>query len=101
MLFLDIGANLTDAMYSGVYNGSQKHKPDLTHVLERAWSLGLDKIIITGGNIEDSKKALEIAKTDGTTNNLLLKLFNIYPYEVRNVTNNILCIFKQHCFYDF
>jgi hypothetical protein len=29
MKFIDIGANLTDVMYQGVYNGSSRHPPDL------------------------------------------------------------------------
>jgi hypothetical protein len=29
MRFIDIGANLTDVMYQGVYNGSSRHPPDL------------------------------------------------------------------------
>ncbi|KAJ8688621.1 hypothetical protein QAD02_024416 [Eretmocerus hayati] len=62
--FIDIGANLTDPMYQGVYNGSQKHQPDLDKVLERSWNNNLSKIIITAGSLEESKKALEIAKTD-------------------------------------
>lgn len=53
-------------MYSGVYNGNQKHEPDLECVLKRSWSNGLNKIIITGGNFEESQKAVEIAKTDGS-----------------------------------
>ncbi|KAJ8935405.1 hypothetical protein NQ314_012824 [Rhamnusium bicolor] len=62
--FIDIGGNLTDAMYSGVYNGSKKHQPDLQQVLQRSWEAGLNKIIITGGNLEESKKALELANSD-------------------------------------
>ncbi|KAJ8925993.1 hypothetical protein NQ315_009848 [Exocentrus adspersus] len=62
--YIDIGANLTDVMYSGVYNGKKKHEPDLQHVLQRSWDAGLDKIILTGGNLEESEKALELAKTD-------------------------------------
>jgi len=65
MLITDIGANLTDLMYQGIYHGSQKHEPDLDKVLERSSNNNLSKIIITAGNVEDSKKALEIAKTDG------------------------------------
>ena len=61
----DIGANLIDLMYQGSYHGSQKHQPDLENVLERSWAHGLDKIIITGGSLEDSKKALEAAKQNG------------------------------------
>lgn len=62
--FIDIGANLTDPMYQGVYNGSKKHEPDLDKVLERSWNNNLSKIIITAGSLEESKKALELAKTD-------------------------------------
>lgn len=52
-------------MYQGIYHGSQKHQPDLDKVLERSWNNNLSKLIITAGNIEESKKALEIARTDG------------------------------------
>lgn len=47
--FIDIGANLTDSMFSGVYNGSQKHPPDLDQVLARSFRIGLEKIIVTAG----------------------------------------------------
>lgn len=62
---IDIGANLLDPMYQGIYNGSQKHEPDLDKVLERSWENNLSKVIITAGNVEESKKALELAKSDG------------------------------------
>ncbi|XP_076057053.1 deoxyribonuclease TATDN1-like [Oratosquilla oratoria] len=62
--FIDIGANLTDDMYQGIYHGSKKHDPDLPLVLERAWEAGLEKIIITGTSLSDSKQALEAAKTN-------------------------------------
>ncbi|KAL1139745.1 hypothetical protein AAG570_006723 [Ranatra chinensis] len=51
-------------MYSGIYNGAKKHEPDLQHVLHRAWENGLAKLIITGGNLDESKKALELVKED-------------------------------------
>ncbi|KAK3920632.1 Putative deoxyribonuclease TATDN1 [Frankliniella fusca] len=62
--FIDIGANLTDPMYQGVYHESKKHAPDLCDVFTRAWNQGLTKIMITGGSLEDSKKALDLAKTN-------------------------------------
>lgn len=65
LILVDIGANLTDSVYQGIYHGSQKHQPDLDKVLERSWNNNLSKIIITAGSVEDSKKALEIAKTNG------------------------------------
>lgn len=36
----DIGANLTDDMYQGTYNGKVYHEPDLDDVLARAWDSG-------------------------------------------------------------
>lgn len=62
---LDIGANLTDLMYTGIYNTSKKHENDLENVLQRSWNSGLEKIIVTGGNYEESNKALELANMDG------------------------------------
>ncbi|XP_026492231.1 deoxyribonuclease TATDN1 [Vanessa tameamea] len=62
--FIDIGANLTDEMYQGIYHGSKKHEPDLEKVLNRSWSAGMDKMIITGGSLLDSKKAIELSRTD-------------------------------------
>jgi len=52
-------------MYQGLYHGTKKHEPDLDDVMERGWSVGLEKIIVTGGGFKDSKKGIEIAKTDG------------------------------------
>ena len=52
-------------MYQGIYHGSQKHQPDLDQVLERSWANNLSKIIITAGSVNESQKALEIARTDG------------------------------------
>lgn len=63
--FADIGANLTDEMFDGVYNGSKKHDPDRTQVLERAWHVGVEKVIITVGTIFDCEPAFKIAATDG------------------------------------
>ena len=65
--FTDIGANLLDPMYQGIYHGTQKHQPDLDTVLERSWENNLSRIIITAGSVEESRKALELARTDGTS----------------------------------
>lgn len=61
----DIGANLTDGMFEGIYNGSQKHPNDLDVVLDRSWQTGLQKIIITVGTIKDSDAAAKLAAKDG------------------------------------
>ncbi|KAK7848504.1 putative deoxyribonuclease tatdn1 [Quercus suber] len=55
----------TDGMFKGIYNGKQCHVSDIAVVLSRAWSAGVDRIIVTGGSLEESKEALAIAETDG------------------------------------
>ena len=52
-------------MYQGHYNGSQKHQPDLEAVLQRSWKNGIEKIMITGTSLKDSREGIELAKTDG------------------------------------
>lgn len=52
-------------MYQGIYNGTKKHEPDLSQVLKRGWEAGLEKLIITGGNVEESKNAIQLANSDG------------------------------------
>lgn len=42
---------MLDSMFMGRYNGSDKHPPDLDSVLDRAWSAGLEKIIVTGESL--------------------------------------------------
>lgn len=62
---IDIAVNFTDSMFKGIYNGKQCHVSDIAAVLSRAWSAGVDRIIVTGGSLEESKEALAIAETDG------------------------------------
>lgn len=52
MSFIDIGFNITDDMYQGIYHNKKYHDCDLGIVLERARHLGVDKIVATGTNIE-------------------------------------------------
>ena len=47
----------------------------LVQVLERSWANGLDKMMITGGSLEDSTKALEVAKKDS---NYIILIFYRY-----------------------
>ncbi|KAG2683127.1 hypothetical protein I3760_10G018300 [Carya illinoinensis] len=61
---IDIAVNFTDGMFKGIYNGKQCHLPDIAAVLNRAWSAGVDRVIVTGGSLQESKEALAIAETD-------------------------------------
>lgn len=65
LLLLDIGANLTDPMFRGLYGGTQKHQDDLQIVLDRSWKQGLQKMIITVGTLNEADDALEMANKDG------------------------------------
>ncbi|WVR08249.1 hypothetical protein IAU60_005296 [Kwoniella sp. DSM 27419] len=62
MRFADIAVNLTDPMFTGKYHGRQKHASDLPSVVERAKSQGVQRMLITGTSLEESKAALSLAK---------------------------------------
>lgn len=62
--FIDIGANLTDTMFQGIYNDKSKHPPDLDRVLQRSWKQGVERIIVTAGSLSESKAALALARSD-------------------------------------
>jgi TatD DNase family protein len=60
----DIGANLTDEVFDGRYSGSRKHDADRQQVLDKAWNVGVEKIILTVGSILEIDPALKIADND-------------------------------------
>lgn len=64
MHFIDIAANLTDLMYDGIYNGTQRHKPDLPTVLSRARKAGVVKTLVTAGTLSQSHQALALCAND-------------------------------------
>ncbi|XP_076085522.1 deoxyribonuclease TATDN1-like [Mytilus galloprovincialis] len=61
--FIDIGANLTDPVFRGVYHGAKKHEDDFNDVLQRAYDNGVEKIMVTSGMLKDVVEALDICKS--------------------------------------
>jgi len=51
-------------MFQGIYGGKQVHPSDISAVLERSFKVGLQSILITGGNLVESKEALKLANSD-------------------------------------
>jgi TatD DNase family protein len=62
--FIDIGANLLDPMFRGLYRGVSSHADDFHLVLERAWAAGVERIIVTAGTLSEARAALELCATD-------------------------------------
>nr|XP_022315175.1 putative deoxyribonuclease TATDN1 [Crassostrea virginica] len=62
--FIDIGVNLSDPMFRGVYHNSTKHPDDFNDVISRAKDNGMVKMILTGGYLSECRETLELCKTD-------------------------------------
>jgi TatD DNase family protein len=58
----DIAVNLTDDMFTGLYRGKQLHESDLDQVVQRAKDRGVERMIITGTSLKESRQAIELAK---------------------------------------
>jgi TatD DNase family protein len=61
--YFDAAANLTDEMYSGIYNGKKYHESDLDQVLRRAAAENVSEILVTAGSLEQSRTAIELVRS--------------------------------------
>ncbi|KAI0518366.1 TatD family hydrolase [Xylaria bambusicola] len=60
--YVDIGINLADPIFRGIYHGKERHPNDLQAVISRAQEVGCQKLLITGSDFKSSRDALDIAK---------------------------------------
>ncbi|KAF2864125.1 Mg-dependent DNase [Piedraia hortae CBS 480.64] len=60
--YVDIGINLSDNVFRGVYHGKQRHADDLDHVVSRARGIGVQKMLVTGSDVAESARAVDVAR---------------------------------------
>jgi len=89
--FCDIGANLLDERFTmGVYRGAYRHEPDLDDVMGRAKQHGVCRIVLTAGTVEESRKAVEMArdwnqKYGTTTGIIFTSTVGVHPTRCQQV----------------
>lgn len=72
--YYDIGLNLTDPMFHGVYNGKEYHPADYGRVLDRAAQRHVKVALVTGSSIVESQSAIELI--NGVKGRSSLKLYH-------------------------
>ncbi|KXL48268.1 hypothetical protein M433DRAFT_147851 [Acidomyces richmondensis BFW] len=60
--YADIGINLSDEIFRGVYHGKRVHEDDLKYVVQRALDAGVRKMMVTGSDLKESKNAVKLAE---------------------------------------
>lgn len=84
-LFIDIAANLTDAVFDGIYNGTSRHPPDRASVLGRATDAGVVRTIVTAGDVPGSTAAAALAATATTATHALYSTVGVHPTRAGSV----------------
>jgi len=59
---IDVGANLCDERFRGIYHDRARHASDLEFVLARARDARVERIIITCGSLGEAKEGLKLAR---------------------------------------
>ena len=62
---MQIGINLGDPVFRGIYHEKKVHDDDEADIIQRAVEVGCVKFMVTGSDLEASKKAVELAKKYG------------------------------------
>lgn len=63
MKYYDIGFNLSDPMFRGIYHGKQYHDPDIKNVLHRASERCVKTVLLTGSSIVESKQVIQLKES--------------------------------------
>jgi TatD DNase family protein len=60
-------------MFEGTYHGKTRHPSDLEAIVQRAKDAGVERILITGTSLSESRGALNLAKRFGELIKPILK----------------------------
>lgn len=60
--YYDIGLNLTDDMFHGIYHGKNQHEPDIVNILKRAHERHVQTALITGSSIGESREVVRLVE---------------------------------------
>jgi TatD DNase family protein len=52
-------------VFRGVYHGKRAHEDDLADVVARAREVGVEKMMVTGSDLKESKHAIDVAREHG------------------------------------
>lgn len=78
--YVDIGINLGDPVFQGIYHGKRAHESDLEDVIQRAAAAGCLKMMITGSDLKQSRIAIKLAENYRTSNYRCLCGFRYSSY---------------------
>lgn len=53
---------MSDPIFRGVHHGKKAHEDDLSNVIQRAIEAGVRKMMVTGSDLNESKKAIQLAQ---------------------------------------
>ena len=59
---MQVGINLGDSVFRGRYHSKQVHEDDLEEVLRRSVEGGCVKLMVTGSDVRESRKAVGMAR---------------------------------------
>lgn len=91
-MYVDIGANLLDEKYQGLYHDKVRHEADIDIVLKRAFENSVETIMITSSGLQESKDALEMAKKE----NRLFSTVGVHPTRCSQEFGSVSDDFSDH-----
>ncbi|SMN20618.1 similar to Saccharomyces cerevisiae YBL055C 3'--_5' exonuclease and endonuclease with a possible role in apoptosis [Maudiozyma saulgeensis] len=90
MKYYDIGFNLSDPMFQGVYHGKKYHTSDISNILYRAQERQVKVTLLTGSSIVESKQVIELKdQLKDTSPVKLYYTIGVHPCCVNEFVENI------------